>query len=75
MPVRRRSESAIDHLSRRVRALRDERGWSQAQLAVRAELDRSYLAGIELGRRNPTLKALEKLASAFSLSLSDLFAE
>ena len=75
MPVRRRTESAIERLSRRVRTLRDERGWSQAQLAVRAELDRSYLAGIELGKRNPTLKALEKLASAFSMSLSELFGE
>ena len=36
-------------------------------------LDRSYIAGIELGNRNPSLKALEQLASALHVRLAELF--
>ena len=36
-------------------------------------MDRSYLAGIEIGARNPSLKALVKLAGAFRVGLADLF--
>jgi transcriptional regulator with XRE-family HTH domain len=35
----------------------------------------SYLAGIELGARNPSLKALERLAGALSVRLAELFSE
>jgi transcriptional regulator with XRE-family HTH domain len=53
--------------------VRDEKGWSQERLAEYADLDRSYVAGIEVGARNPSLKALEQLAAAFSVRLSELF--
>ena len=73
MGRRRRKETAIAVLGRRVRALRDARGWSQERLAEEADLDRSYIAGIEVGSRNPSVKALERLASALSVRLSELF--
>ena len=38
-------------------------------------MDRSYIAGIEVGARNPSLKALERLAGALHVRLADLFAE
>jgi transcriptional regulator with XRE-family HTH domain len=60
-------------LGRRVRDLRTAKKWSQERLAEQAELDRSYIAGIEVGSRNPSLKALERLANAFSVGLGDLF--
>jgi transcriptional regulator with XRE-family HTH domain len=44
-------------------------------LAEHAGLDRSYIAGIEVGARNPSLKALERLAPALSTGLSGLFAD
>ena len=72
---RRRSENAASALGRRVRALRNAKKWSQEDLAERCDLDRSYIAGIEVGARNPSLKALEKLADAFSIPLSQLFDE
>jgi transcriptional regulator with XRE-family HTH domain len=53
--------------------LRQTRGWSQERLAEHAGLDRSYIAGIEVGARNPSLKALEKLAAALSVTISELF--
>jgi transcriptional regulator with XRE-family HTH domain len=42
-------------------------------LAGRAGLDRSYVAGIEAGLRNPSTKALAKLARALGVTLSALF--
>ena len=71
----RRRDTAATALGRRVRALRQARGWSQERLAEAADMDRSYLAGIEVGARNPSLQALVKLAGAFRVELADLFRE
>lgn len=48
----------------RVKQLRDERGWSQTQLATRSGVNRVYLSGIERGIRNFTVLHLAKLARA-----------
>lgn len=69
----RRPETLASTLGRRVREFRQARGWSQERLAEQAEMDRSYIAGIELGGRNPSLKALERLARALKISVRDLF--
>lgn len=53
--------------------LRETKGWSQERLAEQADLDRSYIAGIEVGARNPSVKALERLARALSVRLLELF--
>ena len=42
--------------------LRKRRGLSQEELAVDAEIDVTYLRGIERGRRNPSLMVLVRLA-------------
>jgi CheY-like chemotaxis protein/DNA-binding Xre family transcriptional regulator len=47
-------------------------GISQETLAERASLHRTYIAGIEGGGRNVTLKSIEKLARALQISTSDL---
>jgi transcriptional regulator with XRE-family HTH domain len=60
-------------LGRRIRSLRDARGWSQERLAEHANLDRSYLAGIETGARNPSLKVLALLAKALQVRIAALF--
>jgi transcriptional regulator with XRE-family HTH domain len=60
-------------LGRRVRSLRTAQAWSQERLAEEADLDRSYIAGIEVGARNPSLKALERLAGALAVRLAELF--
>lgn len=60
-------------LGRRVKALRDAKSWSQERLAEAAEMDRSYIAGIEVGARNPSVKALERLASALDVGIGELF--
>ena len=73
MPRRRRRESVATALGRRIRELRLAKEWSQERLSEHAGLDRSYVAGIEVGARNPSLKALDQLATALSVGLSELF--
>ena len=51
-----------------VKAARDARGWSQEELADRAELHRTYISGVERGVRNPTITVLERLATALQVA-------
>ena len=57
-----------------VRRLRRERGLTQEQLAHASELDLTYIGGIERGRRNPSVKALGRIADALGEDLPALFA-
>jgi transcriptional regulator with XRE-family HTH domain len=45
---------------------------TQAELARRAGINRSYLAGIESGRRNTSARTIEKLAGALGVAPADL---
>ena len=56
----------------RVRKLRKERGLSQEELADKAELDRSYVGGVERGERNISLENICRIASALKLAPSCL---
>lgn len=57
---------------RRLRELRLEKGWSQETLANLAEIDRTYIPGIESGKRNVSIVVVEKLSSVFKMEISDL---
>lgn len=58
-----------------VRSRRSRLGISQEELAERAGLHRTYIAGIEGGGRNITLKSVEKLARALDTSVGILLTE
>lgn len=56
-----------------VRRLRQEKGWTQEDLAEHADLHRSYVAAIETGHRNPTLDVITKIAAGLRVEIKDLF--
>lgn len=56
----------------RVRELRTGRGRSQEDFAHRANLDRTYVSGIERGTRNPTLDIIHRLAQTLDVPAADL---
>jgi len=55
-----------------IRRERSDRGLSQEALAVDADLDRSYMGGIERGEHNLTVMNVIKIAGALKLSPSKL---
>lgn len=57
----------------RLRKLRKARGWSQEKLAFECELDRSYIGGVEQGRRNISLLNICKIAKALQKDPRELF--
>ena len=65
MDVRRR-------VARNMKRLRNEKDWSQEELAERSGLHRTYISGVERGVRNPTLTVLEKIATALKVTLAEL---
>jgi transcriptional regulator with XRE-family HTH domain len=56
-----------------VRSLREQRGYSQEELAERAGIHRNYVGGVERGERNVALENIVKLAGALSVRTRDLF--
>lgn len=55
------------------RQLREHAEISQEELAFRAGLDRTYVSGIERGRRNPSLKSMQRVADQLGKSLDEVF--
>jgi transcriptional regulator with XRE-family HTH domain len=56
-----------------VKARREELELTQEELAEKAQIHRTYLSDIERGSRNLSLINIEKLATALSLPVSELF--
>ena len=61
-----------ERLGAKVKFYREKRGWSQEYLAEVAGLHRTYVSGLEHGRRNATLSVLERLGEALDVSVADL---
>lgn len=57
----------------KLRALRLERSLTQEKLAHLADIDRTYVPGIEKGERNVSLAIIEKLAKALNIEIKDFF--
>lgn len=70
-------EKSQDRLKRRfgvrIRQLRKARGLSQEDLALRSDLDRSYVGGVERGERNVSLVNIHRIAKALGVSPAELF--
>ena len=55
-----------------VRTVRRTHNWTQAQLAKRAGMNKTYLVRIESGDKNVTLKTAQRIASALEMDLTML---
>ena len=62
-----------ENVGKRVKELRNKLGVSQEEFADMVELDRKYITSVECGRRNISIVNIEKLASAFNVTLKDFF--
>jgi transcriptional regulator with XRE-family HTH domain len=63
----------VKRLSSVLRDLRQEKGWTQEQLAKRAKVTRSYVAVLEAGhKKNPSLDILQRLARALGVAVTEL---
>ncbi|PUD20230.1 XRE family transcriptional regulator [Helicobacter pylori] len=56
-----------------IRQLREKTGLSQEKFALSIDMDRTYYASVENGKRNISLKNIKKIADGFGVSLETLF--
>jgi transcriptional regulator with XRE-family HTH domain len=68
-------DTIVRNLALRIRKLRHDKGWSQERLAEEAQMHRTYLGGIEVARRNPSLRNLIRIAQALGVTIAGLFEE
>lgn len=54
----------------RIRALRQEKGWTQEELGGRAELDFTTIGGAERGEKSLSLSSLQRVAGALDVSVA-----
>ena len=71
-PTAEPAEAVSSQLCRRVKQLRDERGWSLDSLSKACGVSRSMLSQIERNQTNPTLAVMFRIAQAFGMSLGRL---
>jgi transcriptional regulator with XRE-family HTH domain len=65
-------EEFFREIGHRLRSRRDERGWTQAELARRCDLHKAYIGFVERGERNVSLVNLRRIARVLRVRLSDL---
>lgn len=70
-----RPEDPVVAFARRLRRIRQERGLSQEQLAALAGLDRTYVSSCEAGRRNATIRTIDRLSAALSVDAAALVSD
>jgi putative transcriptional regulator len=60
-------------MENRLRVLRAERGWNQAELAERLEVSRQSVNAIETGKYDPSLPLAFRIAELFDLPIEEIF--
>ncbi len=58
-------------LGRYLRSVREQRGWSQEELAFECQLHRTYVGSVERGEYNVTLLTLRTFTNALGITLAD----
>jgi DNA-binding XRE family transcriptional regulator len=60
-------------IGNRIKELRIEKKLTQEELAWEADVDRTYMNHVENGRKNISIKSLEKIIKALDVSISEFF--
>jgi len=60
-------------MKNRLKVLRAERNWSQADLAFRLDVSRQAVNAVETGKYDPSLPLAFKIARLFDLSIEEIF--
>lgn len=60
-------------LPNRIKELRAKTGLSQEKFAIKIGMDRSYFASVESGKRNISIKNLEKIINGLNVSFEEFF--
>ena len=60
-------------LGMRIREMRQTTGLSQEKFALKIEMDRTYYASVEAGKRNIAICNIKKIADGLGVTLSELF--
>jgi len=70
--MKKSHENAAILLGRRVRSLREAKGWTQQELGSQADVNYKFLGEIERGQQNPSLNVLVKIAAALEVDLPEM---
>lgn len=62
-------------MKNRIRVLRAERGWSQAELAEKLEVSRQSVNAVETGKFDPSLPLAFRIARLFELKIEEIFSD
>jgi transcriptional regulator with XRE-family HTH domain len=62
----------LEGFGKRVRERRSKMGVSQEKFAAKCKLDRTYISGIERGKRNLSLRNIKIIADALDTTISEL---
>lgn len=62
-----------EELGNRIKQLRKSTGLSQEKFALKIDMDRTYFATVESGKRNVSIQNIEKIAKGLNISISELF--
>ena len=66
------SAEILEKFGQHLKEIRLKKGLSQEQLGLSSDLDRTYISGIERGKRNVSLLNIVKLADSLGISLKDI---
>ena len=63
----------LEKFGTRLRELRLSRNISQEELGFRSKLDRTYISSVERGKRNISLRNIEKISKALNIDINEFF--
>ena len=66
-------ELQLKALGERLRKYRLEKGFSQESFAEKTQLDRTYISGLERGKRNPSFLIIRRISKVLKISEQQLF--